>query len=387
MATQKRTKSKKYPGVYFRDDDSGKERTYYIRYRIGGREAKQIEEPVGKASAGMTEAKANQVRIDRMRGKELPNTEKRRCLEEKKNLLQSRATLAKLWEHYAAINAGKAILKTDACLFKYFPHLHEKTTEELTTKDIDDLRNQLSVLTKPRKKGGEAKPLSPQTIKHVLAFIRRLINFAVKRGLCAQQPTLYFEMPEVDNVKTEALTLDQVTKLKQALDEEADQVAASFIRLALTTGMRKSALMSLRWDDIDFERGFITLRGDAAKKGKTEIIPMSQAARSILVPLPHGSNYVFPGKDGGQRQDFRRVALRVKKKAGLPDDFRPLHGLRHAYASFLASSGKVDLYMLQKLLTHSSPQMTQRYAHLADEAMQRAASVADEIFDMNTEKK
>ena len=119
MATQKRTKSKKYPGVYFRDDDSGKERTYYIRYRIGGREAKQIEEPVGKASVGMTEAKANQVRIDRMRGKELPNTEKRRCLEEKKNLLQSRATLAKLWEHYAAINAGKAILKTDACLFKY----------------------------------------------------------------------------------------------------------------------------------------------------------------------------------------------------------------------------------------------------------------------------
>ena len=194
-------------------------------------------------------------------------------------------------------------------------------------------------------------------------------------------------MPEVDNVKTEALTLDQVTKLKQALDEEADQVAASFIRLALTTGMRKSALMSLRWDDIDFERGFITLRGDAAKKGKTEIIPMSQAARSILVPLPHGSNYVFPGKDGGQRQDFRRVALRVKKKAGLPDDFRPLHGLRHAYASFLASSGKVDLYTLQKLLTHSSPQMTQRYAHLADEAMQRAASVADEIFDMDREKK
>lgn len=61
-------------------------------------------------------------------------------------------------------------------------------------------------------------------------------------------------------------------------------------------------------------------------------------------------------------------------------DFRPLHGLRHAYASFLASSGKVDLYTLQKLLTHSSPQMTQRYAHLADEALQRAAQVSDNIF-------
>lgn len=74
----------------------------------------------------------------------------------------------------------------------------------------------------------------------------------------------------------------------------------------------------------------------------------------------------------------------MKREAGLPGDFRPLHGLRHAFASFLASSGKVDLYTLQKLLTHNSPQMTQRYAHLADEALQRAASVADSIFEENT---
>ena len=182
--------------------------------------------------------------------------------------------------------------------------------------------------------------------------------------------------------------IEQLEKLVAALEEEKSiNSGAVYMYIILLTGIRRSAALALKWDDIDKERMTICLRGDAAKKGKTEIIPMSQAARSILVPLPHGSNYVFPGKDGGQRQDFRRVALRVKKKAGLPDDFRPVHGLRHAYASFLASSGKVDLYTLQKLLTHSSPQMTQRYSHLADEAMQRAASVADEIFDMDREKK
>lgn len=74
------------------------------------------------------------------------------------------------------------------------------------------------------------------------------------------------------------------------------------------------------------------------------------------------------------------MAQRVKKNAGLPDDFRPLHGLRHAYASHLISSGKVDLYTLQKLLTHSSPKMTQRYAHLADDALRKAAQIADTIF-------
>jgi integrase len=215
----------------------------------------------------------------------------------------------------------------------------------------------------------------------VLAFIRRLINFAVKRGMCDPQPHLHFEMPEVDNIKTEVLNQAQLERLVRVLDEEPDQVAAGLIRLALTTGMRKGALLGLQWEDVDFDRGFITLRGDAAKKGKTEIIPLSHSARTVLESVPRsGSKYVFPGRNGGKRQDFRRVALRVKKKAGLPDDFRPLHGLRHTYASLLASSGKVDLYTLQKLLTHSSPQMTQRYAHLADEAMKRAASVADLIF-------
>lgn len=75
---------------------------------------------------------------------------------------------------------------------------------------------------------------------------------------------------------------------------------------------------------------------------------------------------------------------RIREKAGLPPDFRPFHGLRHTYASRLASSGKVDLYTLQKLLTHESPDMTQRYAHLSDEAMKRAAAVADEIFSGET---
>lgn len=64
----------------------------------------------------------------------------------------------------------------------------------------------------------------------------------------------------------------------------------------------------------------------------------------------------------------------------MPDDFRPLHGLRHVYASMLASSGQVDMYTLQKLLTHKSPLMTQRYAHLRDESLKRASNLAGSII-------
>lgn len=78
--------------------------------------------------------------------------------------------------------------------------------------------------------------------------------------------------------------------------------------------------------------------------------------------------------------DINKQVNRIKKRAGLPPDFRALHGLRHVYASMLASSGQVDLYTLQKLLTHKSPQMTQRYAHLRDEALRKASDLAGDLI-------
>ena len=107
--------------------------------------------------------------------------------------------------------------------------------------------------------------------------------------------------------------------------------------------MRDFAL-NLQWKDLDFERGFITLRGTVAKKGKTETIPMNEQARAILAALPQTkSPYVFPGRyDDKPRGNITDMLRRVKEKAGLPESFRPLHGLRHSFAAWLASSGQVQ---------------------------------------------
>lgn len=239
----------------------------------------------------------------------------------------------------------------------------------------------------PFKKNGKTVMLAPASIVHVLSLIRRLINFSAKRGLCSVPANLHFEMPKVDNQKTEVLSDEELARFLKALDEEPDQDAAALIRLALVTGMRKGALLALRWDDCDFERSIITLRGESAKKGTTDFIPMTLAARHVLESIVNrDSDYVFPGRNGGKRADYRRIARRVKEKANLPKDFRPLHGLRHNYASRLASSGEVELYTLQRLLTHSSPQMTQRYAHLRDETLMKAASLADGMLLKNEEE-
>lgn len=380
MAVCKREKSARYPGVYWRKDHSG-EKTYYIRYRIGGRDGKQVEEPIGKSSGGMTEARAAQARAARMSGKEISNKAHRENVQAQKS---EEYLLKQAWAAYSEINCDRPLYQTDKCLLKYFPNLMDRPIKDITTQDIEAIRRKLEKTSSPIKRNGQTVMLAPASIVHVLSLIRRLVNFAVKRGLTPQPANLYFEMPRVDNQKTEVLTDEQLKKLLAALDEEADQDAAALIRLALVTGMRKGALLALRWDDCDFDRDIITLRGESAKKGKTEFIPMTPAAKRILMAIQErSSDFVFPGRNGGQRKDYRRIANRVKKKAGLPDDFRPLHGLRHNYASRLASSGQVELYTLQKLLTHSSPQMTQRYAHLRDETLMKAAKLADGMLLQN----
>jgi integrase len=179
--------------------------------------------------------------------------------------------------------------------------------------------------------------------------------------------------------KTEDLTPDQLTALLEAIEQDPNIQAANLMKMAYFTGMRRGELFKLQWQDIDFERDFIHIRNP--KGGQDQKIPLNALARDVLQNHPRSdSPYVFPGRGGKQRVDINKQITRIKHKAGLPKDFRPLHGLRHVYASTLASSGQVDLYTLQKLLTHKSPGMTQRYAHLRDETLRRASDVAGELI-------
>lgn len=376
MASRKRQSVVGYAGVYFievaRVAGYGMEKVYYIRYRKQG---KLIEEKVGgQYRDNMTAAKAASIRGQRMEGKDATNEEKRAAVRAAKVEEDSRYSFNKLWSLFEEAKSANRTVKDDRIRYNLHiaPSLGTKSIPELTVHDIDKLRVKL-----------ERAGKSPQTVKHVLTLIKRMLNFALRRGYVESIPgTLHITMPTVDNKVTENLTAEQVQKLLQALDEEADQVQASIVRLALFTGMRRSALLNLEWGDLDFERGFITLRGDVAKKQKTETIPMNDQARAILNGLPQTkSPYVFPGRyDDKPRGNISPMLKRVREKVGLPESFRPLHGLRHSFASWLASSGQVSMYELQKLLTHSSPQMTQRYAHLHDDALKKASGVASTLF-------
>ncbi len=177
-----------------------------------------------------------------------------------------------------------------------------------------------------------------------------------------------------------------MTRLLKAIEKDSNIQAGNMMRMALFTGMRRGEMFKLKWKDINFERGFIKLIDP--KGGPDQKIPLNDATKGLLEShLRTRSRFVFPGRGGRQRTDIKHQVNRIKEAAGLPKDFRALHGLRHVYASMLASSGEVDLYTLQKLLTHKGPLMTQRYAHLRDEALKRASALAGNIIEQASKKK
>ena len=364
-----------YPGVTYRVKATG-EKVFYIRYRRGGRDSPVIEEPVGSSAKGMTPAKANHIRTARINSKVLSNKETRRERERQAEELRGpRWTLEKLFEEYQAILLPGEGRKVDARHFKRLGALRTKEPASIELAELREFRREL-----------EREGLAPQTVKHILGIFSRTLNWASapEQQLipATEAARLKIKMPKVDNAKkTEFLTDDQLQRYFAALDAEKDQNAAALLRLALFTGMRRGALLGLKWSDLDFERGIITLTGEYAKNEETARIPMNDAARTVLLGIERTrSEFVFPGRKGEKRYDFRRMSRRVRDKAGLPPDFRPLHGLRHSFASRIASSGEVDMYRLQALMTHKTPKMTQRYAHLSDESMRKASAVAAAVM-------
>jgi integrase len=368
MPVQKRHPTK-YPGVYYIIGTSvatGKpDKIYYIDYRKDG---KRIQEKAGRQSEGATPARAAQKRVDKIKGRVLSNKAQREAEEAAKKADESRWTVDKLWiEYRAGRNAGKG-LQTDAGRYeKYLKSAFgDREPKDILALDIERLKRRLM------------KKKSPQTVKHVLNLFTWIINFGVKKGLCTGL-SFHVEKPTVDNMKTEDLTQDQLRKLLKAIAEDTHDQAGNLMLLALYSGMRRGEMFKLQWQHIDFERGFITLVDP--KGGRDQQIPLNDPTTELLKSMGRtkGSPYVFPGRGGKQRKDINKALTEIKLKAGLPKGFRALHGLRHVYASQLASSGKVDMYVLQRLLTHKDPRMTQRYAHLRDEVLKQAANIAGEI--------
>lgn len=149
------------------------------------------------------------------------------------------------------------------------------------------------------------------------------------------------------------------------------------IRLLALTGMRRSEVLYLKWDYIDFERGIAHLPD--SKTGRKRV-PLAQPVLELLAKAPRAAEnpYVIWGdREGQPLVGLQRIWEKVRAQAGL-EDVR-MHDLRHTYASFGAAAG-FGLFVIGHVLGHADAATTQRYAHLGPDPVRMAAErITEEV--------
>lgn len=150
-----------------------------------------------------------------------------------------------------------------------------------------------------------------------------------------------------------------------------DEYMAAAFRLLIFSGARLREILHAKWADIDMQRGLLTVFG---KTGKRHIV-LPAPALEILSRLPKtNSPYVIQSGDPERpKADLNRPWRGIRRMAEL-EGVR-IHDLRHSFAS-VAVSGGASLPMIGRLLGHSQPGTTSRYAHLADDPVRAAAEAA-----------
>lgn len=175
-------------------------------------------------------------------------------------------------------------------------------------------------------------------------------------------------------------------KLKKALTNCVDThkmeviILRPIITVALNTGMRKSELLNLKWEDINFHNKTILVRN--SKNNEARVIPMNEPVYLALkISYTPGKEYVFNTKDGTPHRELKTGFNASLIRAGIKD-FR-FHDLRHTFASHLAMKG-CNLQTIQKLMGHKDFKMTLRYSHLSKSFLQEAVNSLNKSFENGT---
>jgi integrase len=231
--------------------------------------------------------------------------------------------------------------------------------------DVDDLHRKIT------------KTAGPYAANRTKAVLSKMFSLAEKwewRNK-ADNPCLHVER-NPESKRKRYLLADELARLTAALTKYPDQQFADIIRMLLLTGARKGEVRSMKWADLDLEKGIWTKLGSATKQKSDHVVPLSAPARQLLSEIYDAqrskpSEWVFPSNRGHlghvfELKDHWRELITVAKITGLR-----IHDLRHSFASQLASAG-ASLPLIGALLGHSNAATTARYAHLFQDP-QRAA--------------
>ena len=227
------------------------------------------------------------------------------------------------------------------------------------------------------------RAMAPATINREVTMLKHLFNKALKWKLADSNPMLDVKLYKENNARIRHLNDEEAACLLAACSADFRIV----VLIALLTGFRRSELRSLRWLNIDFVNGSITVESGYTKNGETGTIPLHPDLAKALRELyddrkPAPEDPVLVNRYNKPWRDWRTAFSNACKRAGI-SDFH-FHDLRHTYGSWLAKNG-TDIKARMELMRHKTPAMTMRYSHLSVEY--KRAAVANLPSFSNIEKK
>jgi|APTNR8051073442_1049403.scaffolds.fasta_scaffold01323_9 integrase/recombinase XerC len=214
--------------------------------------------------------------------------------------------------------------------------------------------------------------LASRSIQRKLSTLKTYFRFLIKRGYISANPMLKVTTPKAGKRLPVSLGAAEVGKLLDQMDlQEATfetRRDSIILELLYATGMRRSELLGLTWDRIDFGQCRLKVLG---KGGKERFAPFGDLVRSHLLEYRTASKQQFPEErrfvvldDKGNPPDPKWLYNKVKfYLSGVTSmEQRSPHVLRHSFATHLSDNG-ADLNAIKELLGHASLAATQIYMH------------------------
>jgi len=265
-------------------------------------------------------------------------------------------------------NASNATITNYTTDFKIFLDFLIKNNMPTNTNELDTPHmRKYTAFLKTEKKYANA------TIRRKINSLKSFFNFLVSQDYIIKNPMRAITAPKKEKTLPKFFTEEQIKLLFQVAKESKEDFALRdymFIKLIANTGMRRSEAINLNFDDIDFGKNTIKIRG----KGKRErIVPINKDFSDELFMyfqsrLPLKNKAVFINQAGNRinAAKAQKIFVNLLKKCGLDGQGLTIHSLRHSYATILVNKGS-DIVQVQKLLGHSDINTTTVYTHISTE--------------------
>ncbi len=229
--------------------------------------------------------------------------------------------------------------------------------------------SEISAFELERYKNLRRALVAPATVNRELSCIKHMFNMAVQWNLLGENRLRLVKKFREPAGRVRYLDDEQLVKL---VDSCANHLKPIVI-MAVNTGMRKGEILTLKWADVDLEKGIIMIKN--TKNNETRILPLNKTLGTMLTAMNrNGHQHVFVNGKGHPFDDVKSGFASALKRAAIAD-FR-FHDLRHTFASKLVMAG-VDIRTVQELMGHKDIKMTMRYSHLSDRHLREAVAVLD----------